>query len=93
MVLKGAHTCAGPARHCIANPALASGDVLAGCMMAQGLAPFDAAVCDAYVHGAAGERRRARHGNTGLLAGKLTDLVPDVIGALSAQQWLPSCLT
>lgn len=83
MVLKGAHTCAGPARHCIANPALASGDVLAGYMMVQGLAPFDANVCDAYVHGAAGERWRSRHGNTGLLAGKLSDLIPDVIGKLS----------
>jgi NAD(P)H-hydrate repair Nnr-like enzyme with NAD(P)H-hydrate dehydratase domain len=62
-------------------------------MMAQGLAPFDATVCNAYVHGAAGERWRARHGNIGLLAGKLTDLIPDVVGALSAQQWLPSCLT
>jgi NAD(P)H-hydrate epimerase len=95
VVLKGAHTViAAPGQHSVvlpfANPALAtagSGDVLAGCIagfMAQGLAPFDAAVCGAYVHGAAGEQWRAQHGNAGLLAGELTALIPDVIHALSA---------
>ena len=44
-----------------ANPALAtagSGDVLAGAIvgcLAQGLAPFDAAVLGGYLHGLAGE--------------------------------------
>ncbi len=95
VVLKGAHTViAAPGGRGVvlpfANPALAtagSGDVLAGCIagfMAQGLSPFDAAVCGAYVHGAAGERWRAQHGNAGLLAGELTALIPDVICALSA---------
>ena len=94
VVLKGAHTViAAPGRRGVvlpfANPALAtagSGDVLAGCIagfMAQGLSPFDAAVCGAYVHAAAGERWRAQHGNAGLLAGELTALLPDIIRALS----------
>jgi len=55
----------------------ASGDVLP-------VAFFDAAIYDVYVHGAVGEQWRARHGNTGLLAGNLADLIPDVVGALSA---------
>ncbi len=97
VVLKGAHTViAAPDRRAIvlpfANPALAtagSGDVLAGCvagLMAQGLAPFDAALCGAYLHGAAGERWRTAHGDAGLLASELASLIPDVIHALKNRQ-------
>jgi hydroxyethylthiazole kinase-like uncharacterized protein yjeF len=97
VVLKGAHTViAAPDRRAVvlpfANPALAtagSGDVLAGCvagLMAQGLAPFDAALCGAYLHGAAGEQWRTVHGDAGLLAGELASLIPYVLHALKSRQ-------
>ncbi|MFC1465684.1 MAG: NAD(P)H-hydrate dehydratase [Candidatus Brachytrichaceae bacterium NZ_4S206] len=90
VVLKGAHTViAAPGHRGVmlpfANPAMATagtGDVLAGCiagLLAQGLAPFDAAVCGAYLHGAAGERWRQAHGDAGMLAGDLLSLLPDVL--------------
>ncbi|MFN4292591.1 MAG: NAD(P)H-hydrate dehydratase [Thermoflexales bacterium] len=89
IVLKGAHTViAAPGRRGVvlpfANPAMATagtGDVLAGCiagLLAQGLTPFDAAVCGAYLHGAAGERWREAHGDAGMLAGDLLPLLPEV---------------
>ncbi len=82
VVLKGAHTVvAAPdgraARAPFENPALATGgtgDVLAGAigaLLAQGLAPFDAARLGVYLHGAAGEVVRDRLGDAGLLAGDL----------------------
>jgi NAD(P)H-hydrate epimerase len=82
VVLKGAHTviCAPDGRAAVApfeNPALASagtGDVLAGTiggLLAQGLAPFDAACLGVYLHGAAAERVRERLGDAGLLASDL----------------------
>ena len=61
------------------NPALASGgtgDVLAGAigaLLAQGLAPFDAARLGVYLHGTAGEAGRERFGDAGLLASDLPD--------------------
>ena len=64
-----------------ANPALASagtGDVLSGViagLLAQGLSPFDAACCGAYVHAAAAEGLRGETGDAGLLAG---DLLPEL---------------
>jgi hydroxyethylthiazole kinase-like uncharacterized protein yjeF len=93
VVLKGAHTViAAPGWRGVvlpfANPAMAAagtGDVLAGCvagLLAQGLSPMDAAVCGAYLHGAAGERWRAEHGDAGLLAGDLVSYLPDVIHQL-----------
>jgi len=93
VVLKGAHTVvAAPGLRGVvspfANPAMATagtGDVLAGCiagLLAQGLSPMDAAVCGAYLHGAAGERWRAEHGDAGLLASDLATYLPDVIRQL-----------
>jgi NAD(P)H-hydrate epimerase len=90
VVLKGAHTViAAPDQRAVvmpfSNPAMATagtGDVLAGCivgLMAQGLSPFDAAACGAYVHGEAGERWRAQHGDAGMLASDLLLLLTDVI--------------
>jgi hydroxyethylthiazole kinase-like uncharacterized protein yjeF len=64
-----------------ANPALASagtGDVLAGAiagLLAQGLAPFEAACCGVYLHAAAAEGLRGDTGDAGLLAG---DLLPEL---------------
>ena len=57
-----------------------TGDVLAGtigALLAQGLAPFDAARLGVYLHGVAGELVGERIGDAGLLAGDLPDALPD----------------
>ncbi len=93
VVLKGAFTVvAAPEGRAIllpfANPALAtagSGDVLAGtiaAMLAQGLPAFEAAVCGAYLHGAAGESARREIGSAGVLAGDLLARLPRALQAL-----------
>ncbi|MEZ0240949.1 MAG: NAD(P)H-hydrate dehydratase [Chloroflexota bacterium] len=84
VVLKGARTivAAPDGSAAIApfeNPALATGgtgDVLAGAigsLLAQGLAPFDAARLGVYLHGLAGDAGRERFGDAGLLAADLPD--------------------
>jgi hydroxyethylthiazole kinase-like uncharacterized protein yjeF len=66
------------------NPAMATGgtgDVLAGtigALLAQGLAPFDAARLGVWIHGQAGELVRDRLGDAGLLAGDLPEALPIV---------------
>jgi len=86
VVLKGARTVvAAPdgrlAEAPFENPALASGgtgDVLSGIigsLLAQGLAPYDAARAGVYLHGLAGEAVRERFGDAGLLASDLPDEV------------------
>lgn len=71
-----------------ANPALASGgtgDVLTGIigsLLAQGMAPFDAAGCGVYLHGRAAEMVTAGRGAVGLLASEVADAVPGAIGSL-----------
>ncbi|MGI8549871.1 MAG: NAD(P)H-hydrate dehydratase [Dehalococcoidia bacterium] len=88
VVLKGANTViAAPDGTAMlspfANPALATagtGDVLAGAiagLMAQGLAPFDAAAAGVYLHGAAGELMSRDIGDAGGLAGDLLKLLPE----------------
>ncbi len=89
VVLKGAHTviAAPDGRAAIsphANPLLASagtGDVLAGAiagLLAQGLAPFEAAACGVYLHGFAAEELDAELGDRGLLASDLLSQLPRV---------------
>jgi NAD(P)H-hydrate epimerase len=69
------------------NPALATagtGDVLAGAivgLLAQGLAPFDAAALGVYLHGAAGARVRDDLGDAGALA---SDVLPELPRAIKA---------
>ncbi|HET7029257.1 MAG TPA: NAD(P)H-hydrate dehydratase [Candidatus Limnocylindrales bacterium] len=86
LVLKGAKTviAAPDGRLAVApfeNPALASGgtgDVLAGVigsLLAQHLAPYDAARLGVYLHGLAGDAVRERLGDSGLLASDLPDPV------------------
>ena len=94
VVLKGAGTViAAPDGRCAVslsgNPGLASGgsgDVLAGvtgAMLAQGLAPFDAACFAAFVHGRAADAVVARRGGTaGFLARDLLAELPTAIAAL-----------
>jgi hydroxyethylthiazole kinase-like uncharacterized protein yjeF len=87
VVLKGAKTVIAAPDGSVAmapfeNPAMASGgtgDVLAGAigaLLAQGLAPFDAARLGVYLHGLAGELVSERIGDAGLLAGDLPDVLP-----------------
>jgi ADP-dependent NAD(P)H-hydrate dehydratase / NAD(P)H-hydrate epimerase len=84
VVLKGARTVIAAPDGQVAvapfeNPALATGgtgDVLAGAigsLLAQGLAPFDAARLGVYLHGLAGDAVRERIGDAGLLASDLPD--------------------
>jgi NAD(P)H-hydrate epimerase len=93
VVLKGANTIVaapdGSARISpFANPGLASGgtgDVLAGIitgLVAQGVAPFEAASLGVYLHGLAGEHVRRDLGTAGMLAGDLLPALPQVIKEL-----------
>jgi NAD(P)H-hydrate epimerase len=95
VVLKGARTIIAAPDGDVAicptgNPGMASagtGDVLAGLLgglLAQGLAPFDAAVLGAFAHGAAGDAVAARRGEMGLLAGDLIDELPPTFVRLYA---------
>ncbi len=62
-----------------------TGDVLLGMvtgLLAQGLAPFEAAALAAYVHGMAGDRLSLRGGRSGLLAGEVAGEVRHAVEAL-----------
>ena len=97
VVLKGANTVvAGPdgqARlSAVANAGLATagvGDVLAGAiggLLAQGLAPFDAACLGVFLHGDAGERAARARGKAGMTAPDLLDQLALAGRALSGEQ-------
>jgi hydroxyethylthiazole kinase-like uncharacterized protein yjeF len=102
MVLKGANTvvAAPDGQACVipfANPGLAtagSGDVLAGAivgLLAQGMAPYPAAIAGAYVHGLAGDLAARDIGQVGMVAGDLIPRLPDVIRRLmSTGESVPS---
>jgi ADP-dependent NAD(P)H-hydrate dehydratase / NAD(P)H-hydrate epimerase len=88
VVLKGAGTViASPEGDAVINstggPNLATagtGDVLTGViggLLAQGLSPFDAAVCGVYLHGRAGDLLRDELGDVGTVAGDLIDTLPE----------------
>ncbi len=78
------------------NPALATagtGDVLAGTLcglLAQGLAPFEAASAAVYVHGRAGLQLRERLGDAGVLAGDLLTELPLALKAIKATKRAPT---
>ena len=87
VVLKGANTVIAAPDGAVSiapfeNPAMASGgtgDVLAGtigALLAQGMAPYDAARLGVYLHGLAGDAVRERIGDAGLLASDLTEALP-----------------
>jgi NAD(P)H-hydrate epimerase len=93
VVLKGAATAIASPEGAVLlhnghNPALATagtGDVLAGAiagLLAQGLAPFDAAALGVYLHAAAGARVRDELGDAGALASDLLPELPRAIRAL-----------
>ena len=92
VALKGAYTVVafpdgGAMLSPFANAGLASagtGDVLAGSiagLLSQGSPPQDAAALGVYLHGLAGERARARLGDTGMVA---SDLLPELPLAIKA---------
>jgi NAD(P)H-hydrate epimerase len=93
VLLKGAHSlvCNAAGDRVVVNvqgtPALAtagSGDVLSGIVgaLACALSPFEAACAGAYLHATAGERWAKMHGDRGLLATEVSDLVPEVMKSL-----------
>jgi NAD(P)H-hydrate epimerase len=93
VLLKGAHSIiASPdGRRCVlpfANPALAAGgtgDVLTGIiggLLAQGLAPFDAARLGGFLHGTAADQVRSQYGNAGVVASDLLDRLPAIMSVL-----------
>jgi hydroxyethylthiazole kinase-like uncharacterized protein yjeF len=97
VALKGAYTVIASPDGCacinpFATPALATagtGDVLAGAvagLLAQGLAPFEAAVAGAYVHGLAGQMAGEEIGLAGVVAGDLLSRLPRGIAALGSRQ-------
>ena len=62
-----------------------AGDVLSGTiggLLAQGLNPLDAAVCGVYLHGFAGDLAAKDIGETGLLAGDISQSLPFAIAAV-----------
>ena len=87
VVLKGARTVVarpdGAAAICpTGNPGMATagtGDVLTGIivgLLAQGLAPWDAACAGTYLHGRAGDLAAAEKGLAGLIAGDVIEQIP-----------------
>jgi NAD(P)H-hydrate epimerase len=65
------------------NPGMATGgtgDVLTGviaALLAQKLAPFEAAQLGVFIHGLAGDIARDQNGEIGMIAGDLVDALPD----------------
>ena len=93
VLLKGAHSVAASpdGRRCVlpfANPALAAGgtgDVLTGIiggLLAQGVAPYNAARLGGFLHGTAAEQARHRHGDAGVVASDLLELIPPIMAGL-----------
>ncbi len=94
LVLKGAHTLIAHPDGRVAvlpfkTPSLATagtGDILAGLivgLLAQGLKPFDAAICAGYIHGLAGQLLgKTRHTERGVLASDVLDSITDAFRSL-----------
>ena len=98
LVLKGARTVvAEPEGHLHINPtgnaALASGgsgDVLTGLIagfLARGWAPAKAAVAGVYLHGLAADLLSEDMGQSGVLAGDLLEVIPELAFSLSRGEW------
>lgn len=98
VALKGAHTVvAAPDGRVtlipFATPALATagtGDVLAGtitALLAQKLAPFDAAVAGTYLHGLAGKLAQREIGAAGVVAGDLLPRLPEAMQRVTGEKW------
>ena len=97
VVLKGANTVvATPDNRArvseVAQPALATagtGDVLSGAigaLLAQGLAPFEAATLGVYLHGDAGNRAARARGTIGVTAGDVADQLAMASRSLAGEE-------
>ncbi len=96
LVLKGAPTIVARADGAASlnptgNPGMATagmGDVLTGvigALLAQGLAPWDAARLGVFAHGVAGDRAAAEIGPVGLVAGDVAERMPAALRALTTR--------
>ena len=95
VVLKGAGTIVTDGRRVYVNrtgnPGMAtggSGDTLTGviaALLAQKLAPFEAAQLGVYAHGLAGDIARDQNGEVGMIAGDIVDALPDAFDHLSQE--------
>ena len=66
-----------------------SGDVLSGmtgALAAQGMDVFHAAVCGAYLHGAAGDIASKRYGQRSMLPTDLIECVPEALMIIEEDQ-------
>ena len=98
LVLKGARTVIAEPEGQIhinptGNPALSSGgsgDVLTGLIggfLARGWQPADAALAGVYLHGLAADRLSEKRGQSGILAGELLDVIPELASSLARAEW------
>jgi len=65
-----------------------SGDVLAGIiggLLAQGIAPFDAACAGVFLHGRAGDCAMWKKSQAGLIAGDILEEIPTVLHEVMAR--------
>jgi ADP-dependent NAD(P)H-hydrate dehydratase / NAD(P)H-hydrate epimerase len=96
VVLKGANTViAAPGGVTFVNPTgnsgmatAGSGDVLsgiAGALLAEGIAPFAAASCAAYLHGLAGDKAADKFPKRSITASDIVRCIPDAITAVMAE--------
>ena len=75
------------------NPALASGgtgDVLTGLIggfLARGWPPASAAIGGVYLHGLAADLLAEEMGSTGILAGELLNVLPELMSVLARGEW------
>ncbi|MEI6221517.1 MAG: NAD(P)H-hydrate dehydratase [bacterium] len=63
-----------------------TGDVLAGiigALLAQGISALDASILGVYLHGTAGDLWKKQHGDRGMLASEVADLIPTAYQTLS----------
>ncbi|MHB1127402.1 MAG: NAD(P)H-hydrate dehydratase [Bacillota bacterium] len=97
VVLKGAKTIVAATDgrtliNTVGNPGMATGgtgDVLSGMiggLIAQGVAPVNAAAVAVYVHGAAGDRAAGEKGQIGLTAGDLLTFLPSIWSELEGKK-------
>ena len=102
VVLKGARTLiAEPAGRVFINmtgnsgmATAGTGDVLAGIigsLLAQGMKPFEAAVCGVYIHGKAGDIAAYELGEAGVIAGDVLDALPLSICSLYESEGGSTC--
>lgn len=94
LVLKGAHSLvASPDGEVFVNPTgnpgmatAGSGDVLSGvcgALLAEGMAPFEAAVCAAFIHGLAGDLAAEKQPSRTITASDLVRFLPRAMGELT----------